>query len=200
MSVKIRLSRHGRKDLPYYHIVVADSRAPRDGRFIERIGSYDPLKIPAQIEVDSARSIYWLNQGAQPSNTVRRILSYKGVLLRRHLLRGVEKGAFDMEELERRFAAWQSDKDGKIEAQRKELADKLQAKRTSAHEAEERVNSARAEALQKRRAEAEAAKAAAEAEAAAKIQAAQAEAAGEQAESAAAPAGDAPAEPASQAE
>lgn len=194
MSVKIRLSRHGRKNLPYYHIVVADSRAPRDGRFIERIGSYDPLKMPAKIEVDTERSIYWLNQGAQPSNTVRRILSYKGVLLRRHLLRGVEKGAFDMEELERRFAAWQGDKEGKIEAQRKEIADKLQAKRKRAHEAEEKVNSARAEALQKRRAEAEAAKAAAEAEAAAKIQAAQAEAAGEQAAADAPAAGAAPEE------
>ena len=156
MSVKIRLSRHGRKGAPFYHIVVADSRSPRDGRFIERIGLYDPTRIPARIELDMDKGVQWLNNGAQPTDTVRRILSYKGVLLRRHLLQGVAKGAFDADEMERRFSKWMEEKQTKI--------DKAETVR---REAEMQVNEARRAAIEEKRkaqqAEAEAAKAAAEA-------------------------------------
>lgn len=173
MSVKIRLSRHGRKNAPFYHIVVADSRAPRDGRFIERIGLYDPTKQPARIELDIDKSVQWLNNGAQPTNTVRRILSYKGVLLRRHLLKGVAKGAFDKDELERRFAKWMEEKQTKIEAVAKAVEEKKSKEGATRHEAEVKVNEARRAVLEekrkaqlaeqeaKRQAEAEAAKAAA---------------------------------------
>lgn len=172
MSVKIRLSRHGRKNAPFYHIVVADSRAPRDGRFIERIGMYDPTKQPAHIELDIDKSIQWLNNGAQPTNTVRRILSYRGVLLRRHLQKGVAKGAFDNDELERRFSQWMEEKQGKIDAVSKAVVDKKAKEGAARREAEAKVNEARRAAIEekrkaqqaeeeaKRQAEAEAAKAA----------------------------------------
>lgn len=173
MSVKIRLSRHGRKNAPFYHIVVADSRAPRDGRFIERLGVYDPTLQPARIELDMDKSIQWLNNGAQPTNTVRRILSYKGVLLRRHLLKGVAKGAFDNDEMERRFSKWMEEKQTKVDAAAKEVVDKKEQEGAKRHEAEVKVNEARRAAIEekrkaqqaeeeaKRQAEAEAAKAAA---------------------------------------
>ena len=95
MSVRIRLSRHGRKAAAYYHIVVADSRAPRDGKFIERLGSYNPNTNPATIELNFERALYWLQTGAQPSDTAKSLLSKQGVLLKKHLLEGVKKGAFD---------------------------------------------------------------------------------------------------------
>lgn len=173
MSVKIRLSRHGRKNAPFYHIVVADSRAPRDGRFIERLGVYDPTLQPARIELDMDKSIQWLNNGAQPTNTVRRILSYKGVLLRRHLLKGVAKGSFDNDEMERRFSKWREEKQTKVDAAAKAVEDKKEQEGAKRHEAEVKVNEARRAAIEekrkaqqaeeeaKRQAEAEAAKAAA---------------------------------------
>lgn len=153
MSVKIRLSRHGRKNRPFYHIVVADSRAPRDGRNIERIGSYNPLTTPAIIELDIDKALDWLRKGAQPTETVRRILSYKGVLLKKHLLEGVKKGAFDEAEAERRFAAWLQEKEAKIEAVRREQASKKENVSKSRLESETKVNAARSEALRKKRAE-----------------------------------------------
>jgi small subunit ribosomal protein S16 len=107
MPVKIRLQRHGRKKAPYYHIVVAPSTAPRDGRFIERLGYYNPTKIPAQIEIDVNKAVDWLDKGAQPTDTVHAILRYKGVLYKKHLLRGVKKGSFDLETAEAKFADWQ---------------------------------------------------------------------------------------------
>ncbi len=179
MPVKIRLSRHGRKNNPFYHVVVADSRAPRDGRFIERLGSYDPMTNPATIELDIDKALEWLRKGAQPTETVRRILSYKGVLLKKHLQEGVRKGAFSEEECERRFAAWLQEKEAKIEAARKAQAEKKQGARKSQLEAEAKVSEARAEALRKKREEESAALAEKAKEAAA--EAAQAEGAPEEA-------------------
>lgn len=106
MAVRIRLQRQGRKKAPYYHIVVAPSTAPRDGRFIERLGYYNPTKVPAQIDIHVDKAVEWLDKGAQPTDTVRAILRYKGVLYKKHLMRGVKKGAFDMEAAEAKFTEW----------------------------------------------------------------------------------------------
>ena len=111
MATKIRLQRHGRKGYAYYPIVVADSRAPRDGKFIERIGSYNPNTNPATISLDFDRALYWVEVGAQPTDTVRSILSKEGVLLMKHLRGGVKKGAFSMEEAQSRFDAWKAGRD-----------------------------------------------------------------------------------------
>jgi small subunit ribosomal protein S16 len=115
MSVKIRLQRHGRKRQPYYHIVVADSRAPRDGKFIERIGSYNPNTNPATIQLDGDKALAWVENGAQPTDTCRAILSYKGVMYRKHLNRGVRKGSFTQEEADKKFGQWIEGKAGKID-------------------------------------------------------------------------------------
>ena len=104
----MRLQRNGRKRFAYYHIVIADSRTPRDGRNIERIGSYNPNTNPATIDLDFDKALNWLTKGAQPTDTVRAILSYKGVLYKKHLLGGVAKGSFNEEEAERRFQVWQT--------------------------------------------------------------------------------------------
>lgn len=164
MPVKIRLSRHGRKKQPYYHIVVADSRAPRDGRFIERIGSYNPLTNPATIELNFDRALDWLQKGAQPTDTCRAILSYKGVLMKKHLLEGVKKGALTPEQAEAKFQDWVSQKESKIKAKIDSLA-KAQADNTKKRiEAESKVREARAQEIAKKRAEAEAKEAEAQAE------------------------------------
>ncbi|PID90267.1 MAG: 30S ribosomal protein S16 [Bacteroidetes bacterium] len=163
MAVKIRLSRHGRKNRPFYHIVVADSRSPRDGRFIERIGSYNPMTNPATIDLDGDKALDWLYKGAQPTLTVRNILSYKGVYLKKHLMQGVKKGAFDEAEAERRFAAWLEEKQAKIDAKVKGLSASKEEQERTRLEAEAKVSAARAEALAKKQAEELAAKAAAEA-------------------------------------
>lgn len=113
MATKIRLARHGHKDYAYYHIVVADSRSPRDGKFIERIGSYNPNTNPATVDLNFERALYWVEVGAQPTDTVRNILSGEGVMLKKHLKGGVKKGAFSEEEAERRFTAWKAEKDAK---------------------------------------------------------------------------------------
>ncbi len=171
MATKIRLQRHGHKDYAFYPIVIADSRAPRDGRFIERIGSYNPNTNPATISLNFERALYWIEQGAQPTDTVRNILSHEGVMLMKHLRGGVRKGAFTEEEAQRRFEAWKADrqkaaanKQAKLDAAKAE-----DARNRANHEQE--VNKQRAEALAKKKAEklaAEeaAAKAAHEAEAA----------------------------------
>lgn len=113
MAVKIRLQRHGRKNKPFYHIVVADSRAPRDGKFIEKLGTYNPVANPFIINLDLEKSIYWLEKGAQPTHTARSILSKEGVFLKRHLLGGVKKEAFDKKEAELRFENWKKEKEEK---------------------------------------------------------------------------------------
>jgi small subunit ribosomal protein S16 len=117
MPVKIRLSKKGRKKLPYYHIVVADSRAPRDGKFVERIGLYNPQTNPATIELNFDRALDWLQKGAQPTDTCRAILSEKGVMMKKHLLEGSKKGAFPLEEAESRYQKWLSEKEAKLKAQ-----------------------------------------------------------------------------------
>ena len=132
MATKIRLQRHGKKGKPFYHVVVADSRAPRDGKFIERLGSYNPNTNPATIVLDFDRSLYWMNVGAQPTDTARAILSYKGVLYKKHLEGGVKKGAFDEAKAEELFAKWVEGKDAKIEGKKSGLANaKEEAKKTA---------------------------------------------------------------------
>ena len=183
MATKIRLARHGHKDYAYYHIVVADSRSPRDGKFIERIGSYNPNTNPATVDLKFDRALYWLGVGAQPTDTAKNILSGEGVLLMKHLLGGVKKGAFDEATAQKKFEAWKAQKDaknGKISAQ--EAEKKLAAaKALLAQEVEQ--NKAKAAELAEKR------KAAAEAEAQAALAAAkEAEAAVAEAEGKEAPA------------
>jgi small subunit ribosomal protein S16 len=117
MPVKIRLQRKGRKKQPFYHIVVADARAPRDGRFIEQIGVYNPMTKPATISLDLDKAYQWLRNGAQPTETTRAIFKYKGVYFKKHLMRGVMKGALTQEQADEQLAAWLADKDSKIQEQ-----------------------------------------------------------------------------------
>ncbi|MFT3740675.1 MAG: 30S ribosomal protein S16 [Breznakibacter sp.] len=157
MPVKIRLQRHGRKRYAYYHIVVADSRAPRDGRFIERLGSYNPNTNPATIQLDFEKALQWLNNGAQPTDTTRIILSNEGVLLKKHLLGGVKKGAFDQATADARFEKWVSEKEAKATAQKDKLANSKTVAAKERLEIEKKINAEKAEALAKKKAEAEAA-------------------------------------------
>jgi small subunit ribosomal protein S16 len=122
MPVKIRLSRHGKKHNAYYHIVVADSRAPRDGKFIEVIGKYDPNTNPATISIDNDKALNWLQKGAQPTDTCRAILSYKGVLFRNHLQKGVTKGVISQDQADTKLNSWMETKTGKIEEKKKRVA------------------------------------------------------------------------------
>ncbi len=128
MSVKIRLQRHGRKQTPLYHIVIADARSPRDGSFIERIGTYNPMTKPATIDIDRMKAYEWLKNGAQPTETVNAILRFKGVLYYKHLQRGVAKGSFSTEEAEVKFRAWVDDKEVRIAARVKATADDKKAR------------------------------------------------------------------------
>jgi small subunit ribosomal protein S16 len=114
MPVKIRLQRHGKKAAAFFHIVIADGRAPRDGKFIEKIGTYNPTTNPATINLDADKALTWLNNGAQPTDTCRAILSYKGVLYKNHLQGGVKKGALTQEQADAKFAKWLSEKDAKV--------------------------------------------------------------------------------------
>lgn len=136
MATKIRLQRHGKKDYAFFHIVVADSRAPRDGRFIEKLGYYNPNTNPATIELNFERALHWINTGAQPTDTCRRILSYKGVLYKKHLLNGVKKGALTEEQAEKKFQEWLNQKVGKIEAKKQKLAQESEAQREARIKAE----------------------------------------------------------------
>lgn len=138
MATRIRLQRHGKKGYAFFHIVVADSRAPRDGKFIEKLGYYNPNTDPATIEINFDRALYWLNVGAQPTETVRRILSYKGVLYKKHLLRGVQKGALTEEQAEKKFQEWLNAKLAKIEAKKQKLAKEAEEQKSARlkHEAE----------------------------------------------------------------
>ena len=121
MATKIRLQRFGKKGKPYYHVVVADARAPRDGKFIERIGSYNPNTNPASIDIHFEKALDWMNKGAQPTDTCRAILSYKGVLYKKHLECGVKKGALTAEQAEAKFTTWTAGKEGKIESKKDAL-------------------------------------------------------------------------------
>jgi small subunit ribosomal protein S16 len=147
MPVKIRLARHGSKRKPYYYIVAADSRAPRDGRYIERIGSYNPNTDPATIDLNFEKALGWLNNGAVPTDTCKAILSYKGVLYKNHLLKGIAKGALTEEQAETKFAAWLKDKEQKIQAKKDKLKTKVKTDKETRLKIEEEVNKAKAEAL-----------------------------------------------------
>ena len=157
MATKIRLQRHGRKSYAFYQIVVADSRAPRDGKFIERIGSYNPNTNPATVDLNFERALYWLQVGAQPTDTTRNILSREGVCLKKHLLEGVKKGAFDEAAAEEKFQAWLKNKQASVQA--------IKEKDSEAARAE--ANKAKAEIVAKKKAELAAAEAAKQAEEAA---------------------------------
>ena len=174
MATKIRLQRRGRKGYAFYSIVIADSRAPRDGRFIEKIGTYNPNTNPSTVDLNFDRAYYWVGVGAQPTDTVRNILSREGVYMKKHLMGGVAKGAFDEATAEARFNAWKADKQKGLDAQKAKDEEAKKAEAKARLEAEKKVNEEiakkvaekkAAEALAKAEAEA-AAKAAAEAEAA----------------------------------
>ena len=157
MAVKIRLARHGRKASPFYHIVAADSRAPRDGKFIEKIGTYKPTANPAVVELKFDRALYWLNVGAQPTDTTRSILRNEGVLFMKHLEGGVKKGAFDQATLEKKFQAFLDEKRKKDEAVISKLSSEKQAAMKKRIAAENEANKKREEALAQKLAEATAA-------------------------------------------
>ncbi len=162
MAVKIRLARHGKKGYAFYHIVVADARAPRDGRFIEKLGTYNPNTNPATIDLNFDSALSWLNKGAQPTDTARAILSYKGVLYMKHLQGGVKKGAFSESDAEAKFNAWAEAKGVKIADKTSKLAADAAAEAKARKSAEVKVNEDRAKAIsEKIAAEAAAAAAAA---------------------------------------
>jgi len=147
MATKIRLQRHGKKGKPFYYIVVADARAPRDGRFIERIGSYNPNTNPATIDINFEKTLDWVNNGAQPTDTCRAILSYKGVLYKKHLEGGVKKGALTQEQADEKFAAWTDLKDGKITGKKSDLTSAKDEARKAALAAEAKRNADKAAAI-----------------------------------------------------
>lgn len=157
MAVKIRLARRGRKKQAMYDVVVADARAPRDGKFIEKIGRYNPNSDPAFIELDENKAFDWVMKGAQPTDTVRAMLSYRGIMLKKHLQIGVNKGAITQEEADKKFEAWLADKDSKIQAKKDKIAKDSSSKAKARLEAEAKVKEARAEALKKKAEEAVAA-------------------------------------------
>lgn len=159
MPVKIRLQRHGKKGKPFFWIVAADSRAKRDGKFLEKLGIYNPNTNPATIELDVDGAVTWLQNGAQPTDTARAILSYKGALLKKHLAVGVRKGALTEEQAEEKFKAWLEEKEGKIGAKKDSVEKAKEDEKAKALEAEKAANA-------KREAEAKEAEEAAAAEAA----------------------------------
>ena len=163
MATKIRLQRHGRKNYAFYQIVIADSNAPRDGRFIERIGSYNPNTNPATIDLNFERALYWVQTGAQPTDTTRNILSDQGVYMMKHLLGGVKKGAFTQEECQAKFDAWFSKKTAAVEAVKTKVGNEKAATLKARLDAEKAVNATKAEALAAKKAEKAAAEAAAKA-------------------------------------
>lgn len=164
MATKIRLQRHGRKGYAFYHIVIADSRAPRDGKFIERIGSYNPNTNPATVDLKFERALYWLQVGAQPTDTAKNILSGEGVLLKKHLLGGVKKGAFTEVEAEQKFETWLNAKQNAVQMEISKLNDAQRSVAKVKLDAEKAINKAKAEALAAKKAELAAAKRVAETE------------------------------------
>ena len=156
MPVKIRLQRHGKKGKPFYWIIAADARAPRDGKYLDKIGIYNPNTNPATIELDVDGAVKWLQNGAQPTDTARAILSYKGVLMKNHLVGGVRKGALTEEQAEEKFQSWLEEKEGKVSAKKEDLSKEQEAAKQKALEAEKEANAKR-EAAAKEAADAEAA-------------------------------------------
>jgi len=150
MSAKIRLKRLGKKGNPYYHIVVADSRASRDGKYIEQIGSYDPTSNPAIIILNNEKALKWLSKGAQPTDTAKAILSYKGVMFKQHLQKGVVKGALTTEQAEEKFNAWLADKEHKINEKRSRVITEKKKSVETSLEAESKKKEERAEMVRKK--------------------------------------------------
>lgn len=167
MAVKVRLQRNGRKGYAYYHIVIADSRVSRDGKFIERIGSYNPNTNPATVDLNFERALDWVLKGAQPTDTVRNILSNEGVYMKKHLLGGVQKGAFDEAKAEEKFNVWKQEKEAKLAQLKGKLAQDSKAKAKAKIDAEIAANKQKEAELAKKKAEALAAAEAAAKEAAA---------------------------------
>jgi small subunit ribosomal protein S16 len=155
--VKIRLARRGRKKLAMYDVVVADARSPRDGRFIEKIGTYNPLTVPATIELNDDKAFKWLMNGAQPSDTVKAMLSYRGIMLKKHLQIGVIKGAMTQEQADAKLQEWLKAKTTKIETKRDKLSQSKEALAKARKDAETKIKEARAEAIRKKAQVAEAA-------------------------------------------
>ena len=151
MPAKIRLQRHGKKGQPFYHIVIADSRSPRDGKFIEKIGTYNPITDPAQINIKFDRALYWYSVGAVPTDTVRSLLSKVGVMMKYHLLRGVQKGAMTEEQAEVKFQNWMKEKEAKAANAVKANEEKARGEKKARLEAEKAINEARAAEIAKRK-------------------------------------------------
>ncbi len=148
MPAKIRLQRHGKKSYAFYHIVIADGRAPRDGKFIEKIGTYNPNTNPATIDLNFDSALNWVNNGAQPTDTVRAILSYKGVLYKKHLLGGVAKGALTEEQANEKFAKWLDNKNSEVDAKKSKLSDAKKSVEQNRMAAEAAVKAAKAKAIE----------------------------------------------------
>ncbi len=151
MPVRIRLARHGRKSRPYYYIVVADSRAPRDGKFIERIGSYNPVTNPATVELDFDKTLDWMQKGAQPSDTVRNLLQQKGVMYKNHLLKGVKKGALTEEQAEQQFQVWLSEKENQLHGIVQKIKSEQDSDEKARFDAEIKIRESMAAELAKKR-------------------------------------------------
>lgn len=177
MPVKIRLQRHGKKGKPFYWVVAADSRSKRDGRYLEKIGTYNPNTNPATIDIKVDRAVDWLQNGAQPTDTARNLLSETGALLKNHLVNGVRKGAHSEDDVETKFAAWVTEKESRQDVTKEKVAKAIADEKAKALAAEKEIN-------EKRKADAQAAIAAAEAEAEAVAAEAQAEEAAAEAEAA----------------
>jgi small subunit ribosomal protein S16 len=148
MATRIRLQRHGKKGKPFFHLVAADSRARRDGKFIEKLGIYNPNTNPATIEINFDRTLNWVQTGAEMSDTARAILSYKGVLYKNHLVNGVKKGALTLEDVETKFAAWEAEKAAKIDAKKAGLGQSVEAIKAERLKAEVASNAAKAKAIE----------------------------------------------------
>lgn len=147
MATKIRLQRHGKKGNVFFHLVAADSRARRDGRFIEKLGTYNPNTNPATVDLNFDRTLYWVQVGAEMTDTARALLSYRGILYKNHLLNGVKKGALTVEQVEEKFAAWVSEKEGKIEAKKESLMSAFEKDKADRKKAEIALNEARAKEI-----------------------------------------------------
>ncbi|MFD1603510.1 30S ribosomal protein S16 [Flavobacterium artemisiae] len=163
MSVKIRLQRHGKKGKPFYWVVAADARSKRDGKYLEKIGTYNPNTNPATVELDLDSAVKWLHNGAQPTDTARAILSYKGALLKHHLDGGIRKGALTQEQADAKLAAWLESKTGKVDAKKDGLSKAKADVKANALKAEKEVNAKRVAAAAQAQADAEAAASAVEA-------------------------------------
>lgn len=148
MATRIRLQRHGKKGKAFFHLVAADSRAKRDGKFIEKLGTYNPNTNPATIDINFDRTLHWVQVGAEMSDTARAILSYKGILYKNHLLKGVAKGAFTLEQAEAKYAAWATEKDSKISGKKDGLAKSAAADKAARFKAEEEAKAAKAAAIE----------------------------------------------------